>query len=316
MARRHQESDCGLRIADCGLKSKPLAVEFQTSSKDIVKDSTNSSAGESAQSAIRNPQSAVDAVIEFHDVSLKINDKQIVTGVSFAVRRGETLVLLGRSGSGKTTTLKLINRLYDPTAGTVAVEGTATRDWDAIRLRRHIGYVIQETGLFPHFTVARNVGLVPRLEGWTEDRTGARVRELLALVGLDPEVFAARYPRELSGGQRQRVGVARALAADPPVILMDEPFGALDPLTRAELQREFAQLAERLQKTIVFVTHDIREAFALASRIGLFKDGRLVALDTPREFARSTEPEAQAFLETLKSEVRGQKSEVRMEDRS
>jgi osmoprotectant transport system ATP-binding protein len=256
---------------------------------------------ESTESKIQNLKSKIpEAVIEFHDVSLKINDKQIVTGVSFAVRRGETLVLLGRSGSGKTTTLKLINRLYDPTAGTVAVEGTATRDWDAIQLRRHIGYVIQETGLFPHFTVERNVGLVPRLEGWTEDRTRARVRELLALVGLDPDVFAARYPRELSGGQRQRVGVARALAADPPVILMDEPFGALDPLTRAELQREFAQLAERLQKTIVFVTHDIREAFALASRIGLFKDGRLVALDTPGEFARSTEPEAQAFLETLR----------------
>jgi len=258
---------------------------------------------ENAESKIQNPKSKIpDAVIEFHNVSLNINGKQIVAAVSFAVRRGETLVLLGRSGSGKTTTLKLINRLYDPTGGTVAVEGKATQDWDVIRLRRHIGYVIQETGLFPHFSVERNVGLVPQLEGWDADRTRARVRELLALVGLDPEVFVARYPRELSGGQRQRVGVARALAADPPVILMDEPFGALDPLTRTELQREFAQLAERLQKTIVFVTHDIREAFALASRIGLFKDGRLVALDTPREFARSTEPEAQAFLETLKAD--------------
>jgi len=164
--------------------------------------------------------------------------------------------------------------------------------------------VIQETGLFPHFSVERNVALVPRLEGWTEDRTRARVHELLMLVGLDPDVFAARYPRELSGGQRQRVGVARALAADPPVILMDEPFGALDPLTRAELQREFARLAARLHKTIVFVTHDIREAFALASRIGLFKDGRLVALDTPSEFAESQEPEARAFLETMNDELR------------
>jgi osmoprotectant transport system ATP-binding protein len=271
---------------------------------------------EQRESKIQNPKSKIpDAVIEFRDVSLNISGKQIVAGVSFAVRRGETLVLLGRSGSGKTTTLKLINRLYDPTGGTVAVEGKATQDWDAIRLRRHIGYVIQETGLFPHFSVERNVGLVPQLEGWQEDRTRSRVRELLALVGLDPDVFAARYPRELSGGQRQRVGVARALAADPPVILMDEPFGALDPLTRTELQGEFARLAERLQKTIVFVTHDIREAFALASRIGLFKDGRLVALDTPREFARSTEPEAQAFLKTLNTEVRSQKSEVRMEDR-
>ena len=271
----------------------------------------------SGESKIQNPKSKIpDAVIEFRDVSLDINGKQIVAGVSFAVKRGETLVLLGRSGSGKTTTLKLINRLYDPTGGTVAVEGRATQDWDAIRLRRHIGYVIQETGLFPHFTVERNVGLVPQLEGWPADRTRARAHELLALVGLDPEVFAARYPRELSGGQRQRVGVARALAADPPVILMDEPFGALDPLTRTELQREFARLAERLQKTIVFVTHDIREAYALASRIGLFKDGHLVALDTPGEFARSTEPEAQAFLETLNTEVRSQEPEVRMKDRS
>ncbi len=267
------------------------------------------------ESKIQNPKSKIpEAVIEFRDVALAINGKPIVNGVSFAVRRGETLVLLGRSGSGKTTTLKLINRLYDPTAGTVAVEGRATRDWDAIRLRRHIGYVIQETGLFPHFTVERNVGLVPRLEGWPEDRTRARVCELLTLVGLDPEGFAARYPRELSGGQRQRVGVARALAADPPVILMDEPFGALDPLTRAELQREFARLAERLQKTIVFVTHDIREAFALASRIGLFKDGQLVALDTPDAFTHSTEPEAQAFLETLESEVRTRKSGVRSQE--
>src|SRR5438128_8285592 len=257
-----------------------------------------------------NPKSKIpEVVIEFRDVSLKINDKLIVAGVSFSIHRGETLVVLSRSGSGKTTTLKLINRLYDPSGGTVAVEGKATQEWDAIRLRRHIGYVIQATGLSPHFTVERNVGLVPQLEGWAVDRTRERVRELLEMVGLAPDVFATRYPRELSGGQRQRVGVARALAADPPVILMDEPFGAPDPLTRAELQREFAQLAERLQKTIVFVTHDIREAFAPASRIGLFKDGRLVALDTPREFARSDDTEARAFLNTLESEVRSQESE-------
>ena len=258
---------------------------------------------EIAQSENRNPNPKIsEAVIEFRDVGLRIGGKRLVEELSFTVARGETLVLLGRSGSGKTTTLKLINRLLEPTSGAIHVEGRATNAWDAIHLRRRIGYVIQETGLFPHFSVARNVALVPRLEGWPAERTDERVRELLTLVGLAPDVFAARYPRELSGGQRQRVGVARALAADPPVILMDEPFGALDPLTRAELQREFASLAARLHKTIVFVTHDIREAFALASRIGLFKDGRLVALDTPPAFARSQEPEARAFLETMKDE--------------
>ena len=261
------------------------------------------SPNEISQSKIQNPKSKTpDAVIEFRNVGLSIGGKRLVEQLNFTVARGETLVLLGRSGSGKTTTLKLINRLLEPTGGEIHIEGRPTRAWDAIQLRRRIGYVIQETGLFPHFSVARNVALVPRLEGWAEDRTDARVRELLTLVGLDPDVFAARYPRELSGGQRQRVGVARALAADPPVILMDEPFGALDPLTRAELQREFASLAARLHKTIVFVTHDIREAFALASRIGLFKDGRLVALDTPSAFAESEEPEARAFLETMKVE--------------
>jgi osmoprotectant transport system ATP-binding protein len=185
------------------------------------------------------------------------------------------------------------------------IEGKPSLAWDTIRLRRHIGYVIQETGLFPHFTVARNVGLVPRLESWDEDRIDNRVRELLEMVGLRPDEFAHRFPRELSGGQRQRVGVARALAADPPVILMDEPFGALDPLTRAELQREFARLAARLQKSIVFVTHDIREAFALASRIGLFKDGRLVVLAAPEEFARSDDAEARAFMATLSEKMKG-----------
>jgi osmoprotectant transport system ATP-binding protein len=219
--------------------------------------------------------------------------------LAFDVLRGETLVLLGRSGSGKTTTLKLINRLLEPTSGEVFVEGTSTRNWNQIELRRHIGYVIQDTGLFPHFTVERNIAVVPRLKRWSENKTRERVRELLELVGLDPQMFANRYPRELSGGQRQRVGVARALAADPPIVLMDEPFGALDPLTRAELQREFAALTKRLSKTIVFVTHDIREAYTLASRIGLFKDGHLIELVTPDRFASSSDAEAQAFNKSI-----------------
>ena len=234
--------------------------------------------------------------VAFRGVSVSIDGTTLVADLTFEVLAGETLVLLGRSGSGKTTTLRLINRLIEPTAGEVAVGGRSTTAWDPIRLRRGIGYVIQETGLLPHFTVARNVGLVPELEGWETARIADRVAELLALVGLDSGQFGMRFPGELSGGQRQRVGVARALAADPPILLMDEPFGALDPLTRAEMQREFRSLAERLGKTIVFVTHDVAEAFALATRIGLFRDGRLVELETPDYFRRSSDPEARAFL--------------------
>jgi osmoprotectant transport system ATP-binding protein len=205
--------------------------------------------------------------------------------------------LLGRSGSGKTTTMKLINRLIDPTSGEVRVERKATLDWDPIRLRRRIGYVIQEVGLFPHLTVEENIGVVPRLEGWAPARIHQRARELLIMVGLDAEQFAARLPRELSGGQRQRVGVARALAADPPVILLDEPFGALDPITRREIQREFMTLQRELKKTMVFVTHDIGEAFLLGSRIALLKDGELILLGQPEDLLRSQHPEARAFAE-------------------
>ncbi len=222
--------------------------------------------------------------------------RSLVQDVSFTVGAGETLVLLGRSGSGKTTTLKLINRLLEPTAGEVRVAGERAADLPATRLRRRIGYVIQEIGLFPHFTVARNVGLVPRLEGWPPGRIATRVRELLALVGLDPDGFALRYPHQLSGGQRQRVGVARALAADPPLLLLDEPFGALDPITRVELQREFRSLEGRLGKGVVFVTHDVREALLLATRIGMMHEGRLAFLGTPEEFRRSDHPECQAFM--------------------
>lgn len=242
-----------------------------------------------------------DVVIEFRDVSYRLDSKrQLLHQLNLQVRRGETLVLLGRSGSGKTTTLKLINRLLVPSAGEVWVEGRATTAWDPIRLRRHIGYAIQEVGLFPHFTVERNVGLVPAAEGWPTERVLERVRELLLLVGLDPQ-FSSRYPRELSGGQRQRVGVARALAADPPILLMDEPFGALDPMTRAEIQREFQTLQQRLGKTIVFVTHDLREALLLATRIGLFEAGRLVDVYTAEEFLRSSEPLVAAYLAAFRT---------------
>jgi osmoprotectant transport system ATP-binding protein len=223
----------------------------------------------------------------------------IVSEISLDIEPGETLVLLGRSGSGKTTLLRLINRLLLPTSGQVLVQGKPTSVWDPIKLRRSIGYVIQEAGLFPHFTVAQNVALVPTLEKWDSARTAARVSELLTLVGLDPFEFSDRRPHELSGGQRQRVGVARALAADPPILLMDEPFGALDPVTRAELQREFAALARRLGKTIVLVTHDVREALLLASRIVLLQAGRIVASALPQEFLRVDHPEVHAFASSL-----------------
>jgi osmoprotectant transport system ATP-binding protein len=241
-----------------------------------------------------------DKSIEFHHVSFRLPDgKLLLADLNLEVDRGETLVLLGRSGSGKTTTMKLINRLIDPTEGEVRVEGKSTFEWDPIRLRRRIGYVIQEIGLFPHLTVEENVGVVPRLEGWAPDRIKARARELLVLVGLDPDRFAGRFPRELSGGQRQRVGVARAIAADPPVILLDEPFGALDPITRQDIQREFRALQERLKKTMVFVTHDVREAFVLASRIGLVKEGRMILLGPPADLLQSEDPEARAFAACL-----------------
>ena len=236
--------------------------------------------------------------MEFRNATYAINGRVLLNNISFSIDSGETVVLLGRSGSGKTTTLKLINRLIEPTSGEVLVEGKKTTDWDAIRLRRRIGYVIQEVGLFPHFTVERNVALVPSLESWPEEKLRRRVHEMLDLVGLDSAQFAKRLSRELSGGQRQRVGVARALAADPSILLLDEPFGALDPITRSEMQKEFRDLRKRLGKTAVFVTHDLREAFTLADRIGLVKDGQIVALTPAREFHKVDHPEARAFLES------------------
>ena len=244
---------------------------------------------------------ADSAVIEFRRVSYLLEGRQeLLNNVSFAVQRGETLVLLGRSGAGKTTALKLINRLLEPSAGQVLVEGRSTLEWDPIALRRHIGYVIQEIGLFPHFTVEQNISLVPRLEDWAEDRIRARVKELLAMVGLEPGKFLRRYPHELSGGQRQRVGVARALAADPPILLMDEPFGALDPLTRGEVQQEFQELERRLQKTIVIVTHHVSESLVLGTRIGLMDAGRLAGMYSPKEFLESTEPVTAAYVAHLR----------------
>jgi osmoprotectant transport system ATP-binding protein len=245
-----------------------------------------------------------EPLVEFREVSFAVNGgRSIIDCLSLRVEQGETLVLLGESGCGKTTTLRLVNRLLAPTAGKVLVEGKATTEWDVIRLRRRTGYVIQEAGLFPHFTVKQNVALVPHLEAWDESRVGQRVGELLSLVGLEAKQFADRYPRELSGGQRQRVGVARALAADPPLLLMDEPFGALDPLTRSSLQKEFMELKSSLGKTVIFVTHDVREALMLGSRIALMDAGRIVLLETPQEFIKSENGLARAYLETLKNDV-------------
>ena len=237
--------------------------------------------------------------VEFAGTGFRLRDgRALLSELSLAVEEGETLAMIGRSGSGKTTALKLVNALLLPTDGSVRVAGRATTEWDAIRLRRQTGYVIQEVGLFPHLTVARNVGLVPELEGWPGDRIRTRVEELLELVGLPAADFAARYPHQLSGGQRQRVGVARALAADPPLVLLDEPFGALDPITRAELQREFRELQARLRKTAVFVTHDMREAATVGDRIALLEAGRLVAAGTFPELRASPDARVRAFVES------------------
>lgn len=234
--------------------------------------------------------------LEFDKVTYAIDRRDIVAHLSFAVRSGETLVLLGRSGCGKSTTLKLINGLLMPNSGEIVVAGQSTAHWNLIHLRRQMGYVIQDVGLFPHFTVARNVALVPSLLGWATGRIQARVYELLEMVGLNPAQFAHRYPHQLSGGQRQRVGVARSLAADPPFLLMDEPFGALDPITRLELQQEFMLLQQQLHKTIVFVTHDVQEALLLGTNIGLMQAGRLISLTSPQELLASTTAETQSFL--------------------
>jgi osmoprotectant transport system ATP-binding protein len=238
-------------------------------------------------------------MISFDRVCCRRGDREVLREVSFDVPQGETLALVGRSGAGKSTVLKLINRLLEPDRGRVLVGGRDVADVDPIALRRQTGYVLQEVGLFPHMTVAGNVAVVPTLLAWPSERIAARTSELLRLVGLPPEDYAHRWPNELSGGQRQRVGVARALAADPAVILMDEPFGALDPVTRVELHREFRRIQSRLRKTVVLVTHDMREACALASRIGVLHDGRLVALDTPAALTSSGDAAVRTLFDAM-----------------
>ena len=242
------------------------------------------------------------AAIEFVNVTYRINgNRTLISGLNLSVRYGETLMLLGRSGSGKTTTLKLINRLLAQSEGKVLVDGRSTAEWDVIQLRRHIGYAIQEAGLFPHYNVEDNVALVPRLERWDAVRVAARVREVLHLVGLPFEQYAGRYPDELSGGQRQRVGLAGAIAADPEILLMDEPFGALDPITRAELQHEFLELKKALSKTIVFVTHDVAEALMLGDRIALMDSGKLKGIFAPAEFVRSSQEAVQPYVNAFRA---------------
>jgi osmoprotectant transport system ATP-binding protein len=243
------------------------------------------------------------AVIEFSNVTWSAGGRTILRDFNLRVEEGETLVLLGRSGSGKTTAMKLVNGLLMPESGRVLVEGKATSEWDLVRLRRRIGYVIQESGLFPHFTVRENVGLVPTLERWEPPRIAGRVDELLSKVGLPAPDFAARYPHQLSGGQRQRIGVARALANDPPILLFDEPFGAVDPVTRIELQKQFVALRDTLHKTALFVTHDTREALVVGTRIALLSGGRLNFLGSGQEFMQSADVEAKAFLEMISAPV-------------
>jgi osmoprotectant transport system ATP-binding protein len=241
-----------------------------------------------------------ERAIEFRDVSFaRPGRPRVLDHFGLIVGEGDVLALVGRSGAGKTTLLKLVNRLLLPDEGAVLVEGRDTREWEPIRLRRRVGYVLQDVGLFPHMTVADNVGVVPRLEGWAADRINARVSELLELVGLAPREFLARWPDELSGGQRQRVGVARALAIDPPVLLMDEPFGALDPLTRAELHGEFRRIQQHVRKTVIIVTHDMGEAFALGDRVGVIDQGRLVAFDRPEVVAASHQPLVRQLLDAV-----------------
>lgn len=248
----------------------------------------------------------MSGMIEFNEVcKVYPNGVEAVRDLSFEVAEGETLVLLGSSGCGKTTTMKMVNRLIDATSGEIRIEGEAITDREAVELRRTIGYAIQHVGLFPHMTIAENIAVVPKLRKWDRERIAERVDRLLTLIGLEPEDFASRYPNQLSGGQRQRVGVARALAADPPIVLMDEPFGALDPLTREQLQDEFIDLESEIQKTVLFVTHDIFEAVKMGDRIALLDEGQLQQLAPPAELV---ETPANAFVDHFLGQHRFQLS--------
>ena len=241
----------------------------------------------------------MEPVVEFRGVSHAYGSRPVLTALDLGVAAGESLALVGRSGSGKSTLLKLVNRLLVPQQGAVLVQGRDTREWDTIELRRRTGYVLQEIGLFPHLTVQQNVTLVPRLEGWSETKQRDRAVELLDLVGLPAVEYADRWPRELSGGQRQRVGVARALAVGPPLLLMDEPFGALDPITRVEIHQVIQRIRRELHQTLLIVTHYIAEASELGTRIGVLSEGALIACDAPGVIARSTDPRVRRFLDAV-----------------
>jgi osmoprotectant transport system ATP-binding protein len=243
---------------------------------------------------------AVNPILVISGLSCRLGGRAVLRRIDVTVAEGETVVLLGRSGSGKTTLLKCVNGMAAATEGEVRFQGRPAAAWDPIRMRRQMGYVIQEGGLFPHWTVAENVGLVPRLEGRPEEAIAQRVDELLASVGLPAREFRRRYPRQLSGGQRQRVGIARALAGDPPLLLLDEPFASLDPITRFDLQRQFLELRRKFRKTALFVTHDVREALMLASRIVLLREGSVELAATPEEFVAAGNAEARAFLDSLR----------------
>jgi osmoprotectant transport system ATP-binding protein len=248
-----------------------------------------------------------EQVILFDQVALRAPDgRTILENIHLEIPRGGVTALLGRSGSGKTTLLRMVNRMAEPSSGRVTVAGRALADWDPVALRRSIGYVVQETGLFPHFTVERNMGIVPEIADRPKPEIAARVAELFSVVGLEAKTFARRMPHELSGGQRQRVGLARALAAEPEILLMDEPFGALDPLSRAEMQDMLRSLLARLNKTVLLVTHDLEEALYLAERIVFLEEGGIVAVLPREEFASSSIPEIERYVRAVRRSLRPQ----------